>query len=192
MFNRLFDDPPPTLRDMMADARRQSDVPPDQAATIIGAAHDQPVEYSPDSWPHFDQGFAKYERLVGSARSHLFPRCARRMERAEQHRLLVNGLVAPTTAIDSATAGALGWAISWLSPAQVLAPETGFFTPAFGLAAWLARNRGLLRMPVRGLPKVRCVALLYALAHNLMRAVALTPEIFGLGTGTSAIQQSPA
>ena len=108
MFNRLFDDPPPTLRDMMADARRQSDVPPDQAATIIGAAHDQPVEYSPDSWPHFDQGFAKYERLVGSARSHLFPRCARRMERAEQHRLLVNGLVAPTTAIDSATAGALG------------------------------------------------------------------------------------
>ena len=56
----------------------------------------------------------------------------------------------------------------------------------------LARNRGLLRMPVRGLPKVRCVALLYALAHNLMRAVALTPEIFGLGTGTSAIQQSPA
>ena len=56
----------------------------------------------------------------------------------------------------------------------------------------LARNRGLLRMPVRGLPKVRCVALLYALAHNLMRAVALRPEIFGLGTGTSAIQQSPA
>jgi len=56
----------------------------------------------------------------------------------------------------------------------------------------LARNRGLLRMPVCGLPKVRCVALLYALAHNLMRAVALTPEILGLGTGTSAIQQSPA
>ncbi len=56
----------------------------------------------------------------------------------------------------------------------------------------LARNRGLLRMPVRGLPKVRCVALLYALAHNLMRAVALTPEMFGLGRGASAIEQSPA
>ena len=55
-----------------------------------------------------------------------------------------------------------------------------------------ARNRGLLRMPVRGLPKVRCIALLYALAHNLMRAVALTPEIFGLGTGASAIEQSTA
>lgn len=56
----------------------------------------------------------------------------------------------------------------------------------------LARNRGLLRMLVRGLPKVRCVALLYALAHNLMRAVALTPEMFGLGTGASAIEESPA
>lgn len=139
MFNRLFDDPPPTLREMTADARRQSDVPLDQAATIIGAAHDRPVEYSPGDWPHFDQGFAMYERLVRSARTHLFSRYARRMERAGQHRLLVNGLVAPTTAIDSAAAAELGWAISWLSPAQVLAPETGFFTPAFGLAAWLAR-----------------------------------------------------
>ena len=139
MFNRLFDDPPPTLRDMMADARRQPDVPPYQATTIIGAAHDQPVEYSPGDWPHFDQGFAMYERLVQSARSQLFPRCAHHIEREGRRRLLVNGLVAPTTAIDSATAAALGWAISWLSPAQVLATGTGFFTPAFGLAAWLAR-----------------------------------------------------
>jgi transposase len=37
----------------------------------------------------------------------------------------------------------------------------------------LARNRGLQRFPVRGLRKVKAVVLLYALAHNLMRAVAL-------------------
>jgi hypothetical protein len=48
-------------------------------------------------------------------------------------------LVAPTTAIGNDAAAALGWAISWLSPAQVLARETNFSTPAFGLAAWLAR-----------------------------------------------------
>ena len=41
-----------------------------------------------------------------------------------------------------------------------------------------ARNRGLQRMPVRGLAKVRCVALLFALAHNLMRTVALMPQWF--------------
>jgi hypothetical protein len=35
-------------------------------------------------------------------------------------------------------------------------------------------------MPVRGLAKVRCVALLYALAHNLMRTVALVPQLIGL------------
>jgi transposase len=44
-----------------------------------------------------------------------------------------------------------------------------------------ARNRGLQRMPVRGRLKVRCVALLFALAHNLMRTVALVPELLGLG-----------
>jgi transposase len=42
-----------------------------------------------------------------------------------------------------------------------------------------ARNRGLQRLPVRGLTKVRCVAKLYALAHNLMRMAALAPQLIG-------------
>jgi len=50
-----------------------------------------------------------------------------------------------------------------------------------------ARNRGLLRMPVRGLAKVRCVVRLYALAHNLMRMATLAPQLIGWGTGTSAM-----
>jgi hypothetical protein len=37
----------------------------------------------------------------------------------------------------------------------------------------IARNRGLRQFLVRGLPKVLAVALWFALAHNLMRAVAL-------------------
>jgi hypothetical protein len=37
----------------------------------------------------------------------------------------------------------------------------------------LARNRGLQRFLVRGLTKVKAVALWYALAHNLMRAATL-------------------
>ena len=49
-----------------------------------------------------------------------------------------------------------------------------------------ARNRGLQRMPVRGLQKVRCVALLFALAHNLMRTLALAPQLLGLGLTASA------
>jgi transposase len=44
-----------------------------------------------------------------------------------------------------------------------------------------ARNRGLLRMPVRGLAKVKCVVRLYALAHNLLRTAALAPQLIGWG-----------
>ncbi|MFN9106988.1 MAG: IS5/IS1182 family transposase, partial [Betaproteobacteria bacterium] len=39
---------------------------------------------------------------------------------------------------------------------------------------------------VRGVKKVTCVMLLFALAHNLMRMVALTPELLAHGTGASA------
>ncbi|MBI4635200.1 MAG: transposase, partial [Candidatus Rokubacteria bacterium] len=37
----------------------------------------------------------------------------------------------------------------------------------------IARNRGLHRLLVRGLEKVKAVLLWFALAHNVMRAVAL-------------------
>lgn len=40
-----------------------------------------------------------------------------------------------------------------------------------------ARNRGLQRFLVRGLRKVKAVALWYALAHNLVRATALRAEV---------------
>ncbi len=50
----------------------------------------------------------------------------------------------------------------------------------------LARNRGLIQLRVRGKHKVRCVLLLHALAHNLMRTFALAPELLGLGTGMPA------
>jgi IS5 family transposase len=49
-----------------------------------------------------------------------------------------------------------------------------------------ARNRGLQRIPVRGLAKMRCVVLLFALAHNLMRTLALAPQLLGLGPTPSA------
>ncbi len=50
-----------------------------------------------------------------------------------------------------------------------------------------ARNRGLLRMPVRGLPKVRSVVGLFVLAHNLMRMAKLAPKLIGWGTGPCAM-----
>jgi hypothetical protein len=49
-----------------------------------------------------------------------------------------------------------------------------------------ARERGLRRLRVRGKTKVRCVLLLHALAHNLMRTFALAPHLLGYGKGASA------
>lgn len=40
----------------------------------------------------------------------------------------------------------------------------------------LARNRGLQQMPVRGQRKCRTVAVMYAIAHNLMQALKLRAE----------------
>lgn len=50
-----------------------------------------------------------------------------------------------------------------------------------------ARNRNLVLLPVRGIKKVKAVAYLFALAHNLMRMISLSPELLGIGTSTSAI-----
>jgi len=56
----------------------------------------------------------------------------------------------------------------------------------------LARNRGLIQLRVRGKDKARCVLLLHALAHNLMRTFALVPELLGLGTVASGATASSA
>jgi hypothetical protein len=55
-----------------------------------------------------------------------------------------------------------------------------------------ARNRGLSRMPVRGLTRVRSVVGLFVLAHNLMRMVKLAPQLVGLGVGAKTIHSQVA
>jgi hypothetical protein len=52
-----------------------------------------------------------------------------------------------------------------------------------------ARNRGLIRLSVRGLKKAKAVAVLFALAHNLMGTESLALQLIGLGTGTSAFAE---
>jgi transposase len=50
-----------------------------------------------------------------------------------------------------------------------------------------SRNRGLQQFRVRGVAKVKCVMLIFALAHNLMRMASLAPDLIGIGTSTSAM-----
>jgi transposase len=56
----------------------------------------------------------------------------------------------------------------------------------------LARERGLTRLRVRGTAKVRCVRLLHALAHNLMRTFVLAPHLLGDGRGASSAPAATA
>lgn len=55
-----------------------------------------------------------------------------------------------------------------------------------------ARNRGLLRMPMRGLAKVRSVVGLFVLAHNLMRTAVLAPQLIGWATDPLAMAAQAA
>lgn len=55
-----------------------------------------------------------------------------------------------------------------------------------------ARNRGLVRLNVRGLKKAKAVAMLFALAHNLMRAASLAPQLISLWTVTSGFGEMGA
>ena len=50
------------------------------------------------------------------------------------------------------------------------------------------RNRGLQRLPLRGRDKVRAVLLWFAVAHNLMRAVALRAAAKAAAHGRSVPQ----
>ncbi|WP_410505610.1 hypothetical protein [Janthinobacterium sp.] len=54
-----------------------------------------------------------------------------------------------------------------------------------------ARHRGLLRMPVRGVDKVRGMVGLFVLARKLMRIVTLAPQLIGWGS-RSPISGAPA
>lgn len=56
----------------------------------------------------------------------------------------------------------------------------------------LTRNCWLKGMSVHGLRKVRAVAYLCALVHNLMRLAKVAPQRVGRGTGASAIAAAPA
>ena len=76
--------------------------------------------------------------MVLAARDQLFEAHGYELAAGRQHRLLLDGLLAPTSSMRGEAAAAVAWAVSWLGPTQALAPPTGFAAPAAGLTGWLA------------------------------------------------------
>lgn len=137
MMNRLFDTPPPlpaSGKTQCIDVKSQTTPAwSDNCATSAS----QCIRFDRDHWPHFGSDFIRYEHMVLAAHDQLFEIHGREFGRVRQHRLLLDGLLAPTNSIPRDTAAAVGWAVSWLGPSQALAPPTGFTAPALGLTGWL-------------------------------------------------------
>ena len=143
MMNRLFDSPPPMPASGTAryvDVRGQTPPPLSTNSTISASPC---IRFDRGHWPHFASDFIRYEHMVLAAHDQLFEIHGREFTRERQHRLLLDGLLAPAISMDCGTAAAVGWAVSWLGPSQALAPPTGFTAPALGLTSWLTH------LPVR-------------------------------------------
>lgn len=138
MMNKLFDLPPPMpASDTTHRVNIKCQTPPtwfsSSASSVCRCA-----SFDRDLWPHFTGNFIRYENMVLAAHDQIFETHGREFSRTRQHRLLLDGLLAPTNSIPCATAAAVGWAVSWLGPSQALAPPTGFVAPALGLTGWLS------------------------------------------------------
>lgn len=139
MMNRLFDSPPPIPAPQMAPCTCLKR-PPSQDHSNDGTdSPDRDTRFNRQHWPHFASDFIHYEHAVLATRDHFFAPDRRELTDGQQQRLLLDGLVAPTSSMDRGAATAVGWAVSWLGPARALAPPTGFSAPAAGLTGWLAK-----------------------------------------------------
>ena len=141
MMNRLFESPPPTWTSTSAatlpETRGDASVPP--GSILDPDPHARDAGFDPLHWPHFGGDFVRHEAMVFSAQARLFASTRHRVDRVHKGRLLLDGLVAPSTSMPRDAAAATGWAISWLGASQALAPPTGFTAPSSGLTAWLCK-----------------------------------------------------
>ncbi len=143
MMNRLFDSPPPMPALGTTPGVVVNGQTPSAWSTNSATSGSQCIRFDRDHWPHFASDFIRFEHMVLAAHDQLFETHGREFARERQHRLLLDGLLAPANSMPCGTAAAVGWAVSWLGPSQALAPPTGFTAPALGLTSWLTN------LPVR-------------------------------------------
>jgi hypothetical protein len=143
---------------------------------------EQRLGQTPGQWL-VDGGFPAHEQLdaVADKTEVLAPVPEPRAKKDEHDREVVQDKHEPK---DDDSAAVAAWRVRMGTPAAREVYKLRAATAECVNAQ--ARNRGLQRLPVRGLPKVRCIALLYALAHNLMRTLALAPQLLSLGQGAPA------
>ena len=136
--NRVFDAPPPLTAHLLQRRNRRHHGALPRGLTPPDGTDHHPTLYRQRDWPHFESRFAECERTVRAARRQFFGDIDEECRRGRWRHLLGSDLVAPSDAMGSDTAAALGWTVTWTSCVQTLAPGVARPVPAFGLAAWLA------------------------------------------------------
>ena len=139
MMNRLFESPPPTRGSPATPTPASGNAPMPSSFAHDPEPRARDEYLDPLHWPHFMGEFARYEAVVRYAQERLFASTRCGIDRVQKGRLLLDGLVAPTTSMSCDAAAAIGWAVSWLGPSQALAPPTGFTAPPSGLTGWLCK-----------------------------------------------------
>lgn len=138
MVNRVFDAPPPLAVYLLQRRTRRLHGALPRVLTPPDGSDPHETLYRPRDWPHYERRFAQCERTVRAARRQLFGDIDEECRHGRWRHLLASDLVAPSNAMGSDTAAALGWTVTWTSCAQALAPGIVRPMPAFGLAVWLA------------------------------------------------------
>lgn len=140
LLNQFYDVPPPSLAEL-TDRCRVKLTMVDEGRIVPSPDEDWETDIIPlarDDWPHFDDDFLEYERVLKHVGRDLFGDT----RRIAPMRLLVpnryDAIVAHTQDMNADQATALGWSISWYGFSRTCAPEHEPCMPAVGLTGWLA------------------------------------------------------
>jgi hypothetical protein len=141
MVNRLFELPPPSLRQVSGayGTDHESSVQPAIIDACVSCTSARKADFEVRLWPHFAGDFVVFERLVHDKRRQVFGSQGFGLEGARAARLLLRGMVTESTALGVDEAAAIGWSVSWLGQSRTLAPSSELLLPTTGLTAWLAR-----------------------------------------------------
>ncbi|WP_320533908.1 hypothetical protein [Robbsia andropogonis] len=140
MLNRLYDVPPPSLVELSGRYRVELDMvekirPAPSPGEGSGA---EVIAWASADWPHFDNDFREYERVLKHVGRDLFGDTCRialtRLPLPDRY----GAMVIHTQDVNADLATALGWSISWYGFSRTFAPEREPHMPAMGLTGWLA------------------------------------------------------
>lgn len=169
MLSRLYDVPPPSLVKLSGRCRVKHAMA-EEGWPVPSPGEDRRTDviaWPGADWPHFDNDFLEYERILKHLGRDLFGDTRRiapmRLPLPDRY----GAIIVPTQNMNADLATALGWSISWYGLSRTCAPEHEPRMPAMGLTVWLAHAP---HRPAECLPEHWREQMSAWLAHDLARS----------------------